>query len=61
MRRYFVPLPESELIDSGLSKFRYYWKRDSLEFKLGKIISHFYSVYPTIETFAERCEIEIID
>ena len=59
--RYFVPIPAYKMVDARSDDYQLYWKRSSLEFKLMKRIGRFYPVYPTIESFAQKCEIEIID
>lgn len=57
--RYFVPMPEIEFKDEDERSF--YWEKSSLIYKVAKIISKFYPMYPTFESFAERADIEIRD
>jgi hypothetical protein len=57
--RYFVPVPE--LISNKQDQVTgFKWKRNSLIFKVAKIISNFYPVLPSFEVFAQRTGIEIV-
>lgn len=53
--RIFVPLPE---INSNNDQISYYWERNSLEFKVGRIVGEYY-IYNSLEGIAERSKIEI--
>jgi len=53
--RIFVPLPE---LESNNDEVTYYWERNSLDFKIGKIIGNFY-IHKTIEGVAKIAKIEI--
>lgn len=55
--RYFVPMPE--LGNSDNDGLKYVWKRNSIIFKIARVVSYFYLTYPTIDAFANHAEIEI--
>jgi|GEM_PF-2898258 len=56
--RIFVPLPEKVAVDStGSCHFE--WNKNSLEFKLAKIIGRYY-IYKNIEGIAEMSKIKIV-
>ena len=54
--RIFVPL--TKFINNGNGIRKYYWEKNSLDFKIGKIIGEFY-IYNSIEEIAKRSKIEI--
>lgn len=56
-----VPMPRMQNLDESNftnPKIIYYWKRDSIEFKLARIIGRFY-IYKNIEWVAKFSNIEI--
>jgi len=53
--RISVPLPEMEI---KKDKRVFFWDKNSIEYKLGKIIGHFY-IYKDIEGVAEMSKVEI--
>jgi len=55
--RIFVPLPKTE-VNRQNSEINYIWDRNSLEFKVGRIIGEYY-IYNSLEGVAERSKIEI--
>lgn len=55
--RIFVPLPEQETENN---KIKYYWKKHSLQFKVGRVIGHYY-IYDSLEGVARQSKIEIRD
>ncbi len=60
--RYFVPMPEIDMnvINYDVNQDRkFYWRRDSLIFRVALIISVFYHVHPNFEAFAKQANIEI--
>lgn len=56
--RYFLPLPEVR--QEGEEKWGYYWTRDSIEYKVSKVIGEFY-LFRDLEAFAEWKKMEILD
>lgn len=60
--RVHVPIPKQEVIQKSDSiddiEVKYYWDKDSIEFKIGKIIGDFYA-YNDMEGIARVSEIEI--
>jgi hypothetical protein len=56
--RYFVPMPEIRPLPNERRSF--YWERNSLLYKVGKLVSTFYHPHESLETFAGRQGIEII-
>jgi len=56
--RIFVPLPDIETTDAG-KNFRYTWKKDSLSFKLLKVIGKYY-IWKNIEEVAKLAKINIV-
>lgn len=54
--RYLVPLPRKMMIDR---KPVYCWERNSLDFKVGRIIGHYYR-YTSIEETARFLGVEIL-
>lgn len=55
--RYFVPMPQVKVIRG---KRKYYWDRDSIEFRLGTIINEFHAEAPSIDDVAGISGIEIV-
>lgn len=55
--RIFVPLPKQKINKN--KQVIYYWERDSLEYKIGKIIGEFY-IYNSLEGIANKSDISII-
>jgi len=53
--RILVPLPRIESKDDEIT---YYWERNSLDFKIGKIIGNFY-IHKNMEDVAKMAKIEI--
>lgn len=53
--RILVPLPK---IESRNDEIIYYWERNSLDFKIGKIIGNFY-IHKNMEGVAKMTKIEI--
>jgi len=53
--RISVPLPQIEFSDN---KQEFYWDKKSIDYKIGKIIGHFY-IYNSLEGVAQMSKIEI--
>lgn len=56
--RYFVPMPELKLVNE---EAHFFYRRDSLRFKLSRIIGNYYSFCDSLEEFAEWRGIDVID
>lgn len=56
--RIFVPLPR-RVVHSDYKTYHYEWNRNSLDFKLAKIIGH-YHIYESIEGIAQVSKIKIV-
>ena len=56
--RIFVPLPK-RVVSKGLKSYHYEWRRDSLGFKLSKIVGK-YHIYDNMEGVAKISNIKII-
>jgi TIR domain len=56
--RYLVPMPKIRQIDDTHRTF--FWSRNSLEFKVGKLVGYFSSVYPDIEAVSAYTGVEIV-
>lgn len=56
--RYFVPLPEIRTVSPEERSF--YWDTTSLEFRVGRLVGHLHLQDETLETFANKRGIEII-
>ena len=54
--RYFVPMPKT---DTAYEEQYFYWKRDSLEYKLFQRIGDVRYLFGTLDEFAEYCGVHI--